>query len=147
MQNIPARTKLNLTAAQLSIDDEPAEFRQFVIFASSQSVGLDGAPLQQLPLDLVEDDDDGTALARALVAASENYTAEDGWLIEYRDAADVSYGDMQLLAARLGDEWDTYIGVDCQSCGDTGVVEACGDVDGVCITIQGDCPGCSTDDR
>lgn len=141
--------EINLTGkALLPIDDEPVEFRQFVVYATSESVGIDGAPLQQIPVDLVEDDEDGGALARALVATAEQYTAADGWLIEYRDAAGVSSDDMRRLIERLAaDHWDEYIGVSCQQCADSRVVETCGDVDGVCITMQGDCPGCSTDDR
>ncbi|HZH91046.1 MAG TPA: hypothetical protein VEX70_10575 [Pyrinomonadaceae bacterium] len=145
MSNIPTRTQLNLNAAQLDIDDEPVEFRQFIIFATSESVGIDGAPLQQIPVELVEDDEDGGALARALVAAAEQYTAADGWLIEYRNAAGVSSDDCRRLVVRLAAEhWDEYIGVDCQLCADTQVVEVCGDVEGACVTLKGDCPQCGT---
>jgi len=136
-------TEINPTPnTLLSIDDEPAELRQFVIYAASVIVTPSGTPVQEIPLDLIEDDEDGGAVARAMVAASELYTADDGWLIERRDAATVPTDDMRRLAERLGDEWDEYIGVDCQLCGDTGFVETCGDVDGACVTMQGDCPDC-----
>jgi hypothetical protein len=146
MKSIPTSTQPALIGDEhLQIDDEPADFRQFVIFATSESVGLDGAPLQEIPVELIEDDADGGALARALVATAETYTAADGWLIEYRDAAGVSTDDMRRLAERLGDEWDEYIGVECQRCADSRVVESCDNVDGVCVTLMGDCPECGTE--
>ena len=141
-------TKINLTPnTLLSTDDEPVIFRQFVIYASSQAVDVNGHPLQEIPLDLVDDDEDGGAVARAMIEASETFTADDGWLIERRDAEIVPASDMALLVERLAreDEWDEYIGVDCQRCGDTGVVDACEAVDGKCVAVKGDCPNCGVE--
>ena len=148
MLNIPTSAKPHLTDdAQLWIDDEPDEMRQFVIYANSQRVGPHGIVIQSIPLDLVEDDADGGAVARAMIAASEIYTADDGWTIERVDAEHVPTGDMALLVERLAklDDWDEFIGLPagvCASCGGSGVQEACGDVDSQCITMQGDCERC-----
>jgi len=142
MSNIPTSTQPNLSSGWIDINDQPVEFRQFVIFASSMAVDLNGKPLQEIPLDIVEENSD--EMARMMVYASETYTADDGWIIEYRDAQGVSFGDMMRLTERLAEHWDEYIGVSCQLCADSHVVETCGDVDGVCITMQGDCPHCGT---
>lgn len=140
MSNIPTSTQPNPSSGWVDINDQPVAFRQFVVFASSQAVGLDGAPLQQIPIDIVEDNAD--ELARIMVAASENYTADDGWVIEYQDAESVPSVLLVQLTERLAEHWDEFIGVACQMCGDAGVVETCGDVDGECIAMQGDCPQC-----
>lgn len=148
MSNIPTSTKANLCDdALLYIDDEPDEVRQFVIYANSQRVGPHGIVLQSIPLDLVEDDEDGGAVARAMIAASHVYTADDGWTIERVDAERVPTGDMELLVERLAklDDWDEFTGLPagvCAGCGGSGVQEACGDVDGQCMTMQGDCERC-----
>lgn len=141
-------TEINPTPnALLSIDDEPAETRQFVIYASSQTVDLNGRPLQEIPLDIIEDDADSGAVARAMIEASETFTADGGWVIERRDAESVPASDMALLVERLAglDDWDEFIGADCQTCGDAGVVDACEVVDGVCVAIKGDCPNCGVE--
>ena len=146
MSNIPTSTQpVPAGDVHLQIDDEPAEFRQFVVYATSDAVDLNGSPIHEIPVELAEDTEDGKALAQALVAAADIYTAADGWLIEYRDAAVVPTDDLRLLAERLAaDHWDEYIGVECQTCADAGIVETCGDVDGVCVIMKGDCPDCGT---
>ncbi|MDQ3753677.1 MAG: hypothetical protein M3371_02980 [Acidobacteriota bacterium] len=135
-------------AADRLIDEEDREIRLFVIYASSQTVGLDGAPLQQIPLDLVEDDADGGAVARAMIEAAGVFTDEDGWIIERVDADSVPTNDMARLAERLShtaDEWDEFVCLPegtCTACGGAGVISMdCCDA-GIPYTLLGDCEGC-----
>lgn len=142
--------KIRDDAANFLLDEDEREVRLWVIYASSQTVGLGGAPLQQIPVDLVEDNP--TALAQALVDASELYPRADGWIIEHVDSEAVPTEDLAMLATRLSETetWDSFIGLPigtCLGCGGSGIQEACGDVaiaynTHVCMTMQGDCERC-----
>lgn len=87
-------------ATAFLIDDD-REIKLFVIYASSQKVGIDGLPIQQIPLDLVEDDADGGAVARAMIKAGDLYTDANGWIIEHVDADVVPADDIARLAKHL----------------------------------------------
>lgn len=144
------QTVIRRDAADLLIDDDDREIRLFVIYASSQTVGLDGAPIQQIPLDLIEDDADGGAVARAMIEAGEVFTDEDGWLIERVDADVVPSDDMARLAECLShadEDWDEFICLperDCPACGGAGVISMdCCDA-GMPYTLMGDCEGCAS---
>ena len=136
-------------AADFLIEEDEREVRLFVIFASSQSVGQGGAPLQQIPLDLVEDDADGGAVARAMIEAGEVYTDEDGWIIERVDAGIVPTDDMARLVERLShtaEGWDEFICLPegtCPACGGAGVISMDGCDAGSPYTLMGDCEGCA----
>ncbi len=137
----------------LSISEVPAP-RTFVVYASSESVSIDGTPLQQIPLFLVEDKD--TDLTDALVAGGALYTNDDGWVIEYTDAATAPESDLAILAVGMplgakwnifmppptSDEWDEFIDLPagtCKLCGGTGTIsmECCNG--GTPYTVMGDC--------
>lgn len=137
----------------LSQEDE-YKIKLYVIYASSQAVDYMGMPLEQIPIDFIEDDASGHGVARAMVAASEIYTAADGWSIERVDADAVSDEDMARLGRRLSENyvWDEYIGLPdgvCPACGGTGYLtrdEFVIDSDGQCeiYEMRGDCAACDS---
>lgn len=143
------QTKVRSDATTFTIDEHAQKIRRYVIYASSQIIGIDGAPIHQIPIDLVKDD--GTAIARAMIKAAETYTDADGWLIEYIDAKAVPAEDMARLAKRFShvDEgWDEFISLPenvCTECGGTGFLTMimC---DGHCepYELRGDCGGCDS---
>ncbi|MBC7932033.1 MAG: hypothetical protein H7Z38_15860 [Rubrivivax sp.] len=143
----PMRVLEDAGASGFVLEDTETELRLVVLYASSQAVDMNGRPMQEIPLDLIELDSDGRALARAMVEASEIYTDEDGWLLEYRDADAMPSSDMALLVERLGESvvWDEFIGLPegcCHACGGAGFVAMdCCD-DGVKYELRGDCEGC-----
>lgn len=143
----PMRALEDAGAAGFILKDAETELRLVVLYASSQTVDLNGRPLQEIPLDLIELNGDGGALARAMVDASEVYTDEDGWLIEYRDADAAPSADLARLVERLGEGvvWDEYVGLPdgcCPACGGAGflTMDCCDD--GVKVELRGDCEGC-----
>lgn len=145
----------NTNEAQIHIDDEYSDIKQFVIFAESQTVGIDGIPILEIPLDLVDDDPTAKCLVRAMIEASETYTDADGWAITYKDAATVGDDDMRRLCERLQlvgieDEWAEFVGLPdgvCIACGGAGylVMDMC--ADGVKYELRGDCEGCDSTGR
>lgn len=128
------------------------KIKQFMVYASSETVSMDGTPLQEIPLFLVEDSDDGSVLARAMVKASNEFTAIDGWIIEYRDAETVPDEDFIKLCIRLNtkaeDEWAEFVDLPdgtCDKCGGTGYVTMCVCADdGTRFELFGDCDACDS---
>ncbi len=128
------------------------KIKQFVVYASSETVSMDGTPLQEIPLFLIEDSDDRSVLARAMVDASNEFPACDGWIIEYRDAETVPDEDFIKLCVRLNtqaeNEWAEFIDLPdgtCSACGGTGYVTMCICAhDGTQFEMHGDCDACDS---